>query len=236
MSYLAFATDDLGKSRRSTPRAQVPERSWLTTGETPSFKVTPDSIKSDADQTAKMWMSHPAYRMTLTSMQKQFDTDGDGIERDEFAEMLKAAGSKASAEALFASLDADGDGVRQLVSSLVSLLSMSSDLYNTLRHASHALPTFTRLLATNSSPSPRTTRSQANLQRRRSRLSAKVVDDEHKLCVRSCTDVIWYYQSFAHVRMLTLVLICGGRCVHADRRLQIRATSSRSEARRDDAM
>jgi hypothetical protein len=77
------------------------------------FKVTPESVKKDANLAAQMWLRHPAYRMTLTALQKGADANDDGlIDTEEFKTLLKDAGYKGgAAEALFARIDKDGDGV-----------------------------------------------------------------------------------------------------------------------------
>ena len=57
-------------------------------------------------------MSHPANKMQLPSLQKAADTDGDGlVDKSEFKELLKAAGSGSDANLLFDQMDVDGDGV-----------------------------------------------------------------------------------------------------------------------------
>ena len=117
-SNLAFRPDDEDVAGATTvghlrgAENHVPDRAWLERGkeDAVNIKLTPADVAEEGRITAKMWNSHPGYRMTLPSVQAAFDTDGDGIEKHEFAAMLKAAGSNANAEALWARMD-DGDGV-----------------------------------------------------------------------------------------------------------------------------
>ena len=71
-----------------------------------------NSFVEDATATAQAWLSHPANKMQLPSLQKLADTDGDGVtSRAEFKNLLRAAGSNADDAVLFSAMDADGDGV-----------------------------------------------------------------------------------------------------------------------------
>ena len=66
----------------------------------------------EAGGIAKAWLKHPANKLQLPSLQKEHDTDGDGVtNREEFAHLLKAAGASANADILFTAMDTDGDGV-----------------------------------------------------------------------------------------------------------------------------
>ena len=106
---------------------------WLMTnggafieGVTPDFKVTEQTAAADAQLAANMWLKHPAYKMTLVSTQAGADADNDGlIDKEEFKALLSAAGYKGgSAQALFAQIDADGDG--KLTDAEIKLLSQGS--------------------------------------------------------------------------------------------------------------
>ena len=74
-------------------KSQVPIPVW----------ATDDAVAEDsATGTAQAWLSHPANKMQLPSLQKMVDTDGDGVtNRTEFAALLKAAGSGSNANLLF---------------------------------------------------------------------------------------------------------------------------------------
>ena len=83
-------------------KSQVPEPTW----------ATDNAIADEATSVAQAWLSHPANKMQLPSLQKMHDLDGDGLtNRAEFEALLKAAGSGSNANLLFDQMDADGDGV-----------------------------------------------------------------------------------------------------------------------------
>ena len=100
------------------PKVPVPDptnhaEAWQIKSLVPKPEWKTDAIISeDATDTAKAWMSHPANKMQLPSLQKAADTDGDGlVDKSEFKELLKAAGSGSDANLLFDQMDVDGDGV-----------------------------------------------------------------------------------------------------------------------------
>ena len=83
-------------------KSQVPEPTW----------ATDNAIAEEATSVAQAWLSHPANKMQLPSLQKMHDVDGDGLtNRDEFKELLKAVGQGGDSDLLFSQMDADGDGV-----------------------------------------------------------------------------------------------------------------------------
>ena len=88
------------------------DRKWAGTQEMLDFKVTREDIEKDAKVNAKMWLRHPAYKMTLASAREGADADGDGlIDREEFKALLQASGYSGGAiQKIFAQIDADGDG------------------------------------------------------------------------------------------------------------------------------
>ena len=81
--------------------------------ETIDFQVTPEKVKADAEQTARIWSRCTQNKMTLSGVQQGIDANNDGlIDASEFKELLAVAGYKGTAqEKLFAQMDADGDGV-----------------------------------------------------------------------------------------------------------------------------
>ena len=102
----------------SIPTATSHEEAWLVKGKIPNGGsdhlawVTPETIVDDATSVAQAWMKRPVNKMQLTSLQKEHDTDGDGlIDQQEFQSLLKAAGSGTDAAILFDAMDTDGDGV-----------------------------------------------------------------------------------------------------------------------------
>ena len=106
---------------------------WLMTnggafvaGATPDFMVTESTIKSEANLASQMWLKHPAYKITLASLQKGADANNDGvIDHDEFKGLLASSGyTGSSADALFASIDSDGDG--KLTEAEIKMLSQGS--------------------------------------------------------------------------------------------------------------
>ena len=99
------------KAKDST-NALLTNHKWLSSGTTPDFVVTPEMIEADAHLTSQMWVKHPAYKVSLPTLQKEADANDDGvIDADEFKAMLQSSGYKSvSAAALFSSIDADGDG------------------------------------------------------------------------------------------------------------------------------
>ena len=103
-SGLAFWSDDF---LAGTRRAKLPA---IADTNTVPFLASPNVVSQDASKTAALWLANPANKMQLPSMQQAFDVDGGGISMDEWRGLLKAAGSSASAEALFAQMDKDGDG------------------------------------------------------------------------------------------------------------------------------
>ena len=88
------------------------EDSWKQKSQFPDISfVSADTIVADADETAKAWLSHPANKMQLKSLQKEFDEDGDGVtSKAEFKKLLAAVGSGTDSNILFDTMDADGDG------------------------------------------------------------------------------------------------------------------------------
>ena len=76
------------------------------------FVATRETISADAKQCAEFWLNSPANKMQLKSLQDFYDLDGNNlIDREEWRLLLRAAGSKANAEALFNKLDKDKDGL-----------------------------------------------------------------------------------------------------------------------------
>ena len=102
------------------------DRKWAGTQEMLDFKVTREDIEKDAKVNAKMWLRHPAYKMTLASAREGADADGDGlIDREEFKALLQASGYSGGAiQKIFAQIDADGDG--QLTEAEIKKLSQGS--------------------------------------------------------------------------------------------------------------
>lgn len=128
-TFPAFA---LAKQRDTYARsvnglASESTKSWLDTGVLPSFQVTSDSVEADAKLAAKMWINAPVNKMTLASVQKGIDSNADGlIDQDEFKALLAAAGYKGgAANAIFAQMDADGDGT--LTEAEIKVLSQGKD-------------------------------------------------------------------------------------------------------------
>ena len=109
MSTLAFWSDDFNSAAGAEGETRDTNASTAAISRVP-FVNTPETIKAQAAQTAHAWLGNPANKMTLTSLQKRFNTDGGGIDVGEFRGLLQASGSNASAEQLFAQMDADGDG------------------------------------------------------------------------------------------------------------------------------
>ena len=101
------------------PKPKTTEENWFqkSLAPTPHVWTTGPAVvgsptKDEADYVAKAWLSHPANKLQLTSLQAQFDTDGDGkTSKEEFRMLLKAAGSGSNADILFDQMDADGDGI-----------------------------------------------------------------------------------------------------------------------------
>ena len=96
---------------------------WLSGGPIPDFEVTAETINDEARLAAKLWIRHPAYKMTLASSQKGADADGDGvIDQQEFRDLLAQSGYKGTnVNNIFAEIDADGDG--KLTEAEIKLLS-----------------------------------------------------------------------------------------------------------------
>ena len=111
------------KSNEDQKLAGMSNDKWLRGGEPPDFVVTPEVVAHHAAVTASMWIKHPAYKMTLASVQQGVDANNDGlIDTEEFKALLEAAGYKGGgAAALFAQIDADGDGT--LTEAEIKLLS-----------------------------------------------------------------------------------------------------------------
>ena len=85
------------------PVAKTHAQAWQIKSQVPiPVWATDDAVAEDATGTAQAWLSHPANKMQLPSLQKMVDTDGDGVtNRTEFAALLKAAGSGSNANLLF---------------------------------------------------------------------------------------------------------------------------------------
>lgn len=65
-----------------------------------------------AAKAAQKWLGNPANKMQLPSSMFAADKSGDGvIDRSEFEGLMKQAGAVGDTSKLFASVDADGDGV-----------------------------------------------------------------------------------------------------------------------------
>ena len=135
MSSLAvwpgFATK---KKDTQTRKSWGDNDKWLTTnggvfvnGVTPDFQISEEVVAADAKVYSQMWLKHPAYKVTLASSQKDADKDGDGmIDQNEFDTLMASSGFTGSnTAALFASIDADGDGV--LTAAEIKKLSQGSD-------------------------------------------------------------------------------------------------------------
>lgn len=90
------------------------------------FTATKEKIEADAKLTADMWIRAPPNKMTLASVQTGVDANNDGlIDTDEFKQLLQASGYKGgNADAIFAQIDADGDGT--LTEAEIKLLSQGS--------------------------------------------------------------------------------------------------------------
>lgn len=113
MSLFIFAADDISKMDRNRARVkQMANDPWLQTKTSPDFQVTPALVEKDAKLFADMWLRHPAYKMTLDSVQKVADTNADGeIDRQEFRMLLQASGyTGGTADALFTQIDVDQSG------------------------------------------------------------------------------------------------------------------------------
>lgn len=101
------------KLPKAVPKPTSNEEAWAIKSQLPKHTwLSPQTTSDLATSTAQAWLSHPANKMQLPSLQKAADTDGDGvISVNEFKTLLKSAGSGTDADLLFASMDADGDGV-----------------------------------------------------------------------------------------------------------------------------
>ena len=95
------------------PEPKTNEQQWQVKSKLPPHVwSTRQTAADEANAVAQAWMSHPANKMQLPSLQKAADTDGDGlIDTAEFKKLLASAGSGADASHLFAQMDTDGDGV-----------------------------------------------------------------------------------------------------------------------------
>ena len=47
----------------------------ISRGRQPDFKVAQEAIEKEAERAAKMWIAHPAYKMTLSTMQSEVDVN-----------------------------------------------------------------------------------------------------------------------------------------------------------------
>ena len=114
---------DTRDTKENRTQAAMSNHKFLTTNQQPDFKVTRADVEADAHVTSQMWLKHPAYKMTLASVQQGADADNDGlINAQEFRDLLDASGyTGAGAAALFSQIDADGDG--QLTEAEIKMLS-----------------------------------------------------------------------------------------------------------------
>ena len=106
---------DTYKKPEYLPDAKSQEEHWKQKTTPWMLKTSPwsnnDTLVADATSTAAAWLKHPANKMQLPSIQKEYDADGDGVtNKSEFQVLLKAVGSNADASILFDAMDADGDG------------------------------------------------------------------------------------------------------------------------------
>ena len=110
MSDLAFWSSNFMEAESAAKAKPIP----LNNPAVPQvpFVATRETISADAKNCAEFWLNSPANKMQLKSLQAFYDLDGNNlIDREEWRELLRAAGSKADAEALFTKLDKDKDGL-----------------------------------------------------------------------------------------------------------------------------